>query len=214
MRVPQPEGTRGSLKWLQRAVARRPDLLQPQGLPVIRWLSPLAEDDFAEYRDASFLKLLGLAHLTPALAVFWPARGPQWDALGLCAAGPVLVEAKAHLGEFNSPASQAGAVSMARIRAAFAAMQADLGLAPGADWTRSTYQYANRLAHLWWLRLQGVDAHLLFVSFIGDEERQGPRSADAWHLAFRDADRQLGIPQDHPILRNVHHVLPDVVALI
>ncbi|MCW5718337.1 MAG: hypothetical protein KIS68_10955 [Bauldia sp.] len=102
MRIPQPLGTRGSLRWVQIAINRHPDLLEA-ALPGIRWLSPLAADDYAEYRDGSFLRLVGLDSLTPKLKGFWPTRGPQWDALGLMGTAPVLVEAKAHLREFISP---------------------------------------------------------------------------------------------------------------
>lgn len=35
MRVIQPEGRRGSLKWIQQAVEYTPDLLQPTDLPGI-----------------------------------------------------------------------------------------------------------------------------------------------------------------------------------
>ena len=215
MRVPQPEGTKGSLKWLQRAVERRPDLLALPGLPDIRWLSPLRADDFAEYRDAAFLERLGRGHLAPELATFWPRGGPQWDALGLAGDRPVLVEAKAHVGEFLSPASQAGPASQARIEAAFAAVQADLGALPRADWTRVFYQYANRLAHLWWLHRQGVAAQLCFVSFRGEADPgiAGPEHAETWEAVFALADHVLGLPARHRLSRHIHHLTPPVAAL-
>lgn len=45
------------------------------------WLSPLQDDDYAEYRDAEFLHRLGLDELVPSLKQFWPRSGPEWDAL-------------------------------------------------------------------------------------------------------------------------------------
>ena len=297
MRVAQPEGTRGSLKWMQRAVAWRPDVLQPGALPPLDWVSPLAWDDFAEYRDAAFLARLGLDGLAPALAAFWPRRGPQWDGLARFDGGVVLAEAKAHLAEFDSPASAAGATSAAQIAAAFAKVQADLqhgpavldsefavsetsspavsvgvmpvpeksdpslkGLrepasatprqtaaSPGvADppaahpippghaplsrqttmaapqgkhppdpprWDRVYYQYANRLAHLWFLRAQGVDAHLLLIGFLGDTERGGPSDAEDWHAAYSRADAALGLPRRHALTPFIHHLSPDTAVL-
>ena len=69
-----------------------------KGARSITWRSPLRSDDFAEYRDADFLKVVGLEEWSGALAEFWPQRGPQWDALGVSNQGDVLlVEAKAHL---------------------------------------------------------------------------------------------------------------------
>ena len=213
VRVEQPFGSRGSLKWLQRAIANRPDLLRPRGLPEIVWRSPLAEDSFAEYRDAAFLDRLGLGRLTLGLAAFWPRRGPQWDALGTTVAGPVLVEAKAHLREFFSPGTQARGASQERITAAFAAVRADLGVPADTDWCRQFYQYTNRLAHLWWLRQHGVAAELLFVSFIGDGDMDGPRHAETWQAAFDTADYALGLPRRHALSQHVHHVMPDVSLL-
>lgn len=210
MRVIQPEGRRGSLKWIQRAVEYSPDLLQLTDLPGITWLSPLRADGFAEYRDGALLGLLGLSHLSATLREFWPRRGPQWDALGMTRQGPVLVEAKAHLREFLSPPTQARGVSRARIEAAFRAVQDDLGIRPRASWAEVYFQYANRLAFLWWLRRQGVDAKLLFVSFLGDADIGGPESAEAWHAAFSAADHALGLPKRHELAAHVHHVLPDV----
>lgn len=213
MRVVQPEGTRGSLKWIQRAVARRPDLIQPDSLPRIRWVSPLADDQFAEYRDDAFLERLGLGRLSAELAAFWPARGPQWDALGLAGGEPVLVEAKAHVSEFRSPPTQAGAVSRARIEAAFGKVKDALGAPSTADWSGAFYQFANRLAHLWWLRSMGVPAHLVFVDFLHDQEMRGPSEPGEWDAAFAVAADVLGLPKDHPLTPYVHHVRPDTRLL-
>ena len=213
MRVAQPEGTRGSLKWVQRAVADRPDLLQPSGMPPIEWLSPLRSDDFAEYRDGAFLERIGQSRLKPALAEFWPARGPQWDALGRAGSEVILVEAKAHLREFFSSPTQAKGNSLVRISAAFSAAKAALGADDRSDWTRCFYQLANRTAHLWWLRSNDVSAHLLLVGFLNDTEVKGPGSAETWRAVTDAAFNALGISGSHPLLRYVHHVTPDVTAL-
>jgi len=77
VRAVQKCGNKGSLKWLQRAIAAHPELLQPLNVPTIRWVSPLAEDEFAEYRDAAFLEQIGQAGLRDSLKQFWPALGPQ-----------------------------------------------------------------------------------------------------------------------------------------
>ncbi|PIP97521.1 MAG: hypothetical protein COW75_05530 [Rhodobacterales bacterium CG18_big_fil_WC_8_21_14_2_50_71_9] len=194
---------------MQRAVEQRPDLLQSDAAP-IRWLSPLRDDAFAEYRDEAFLERLGLGEHAPLLRAFWPARGPQWDALGWSAEGPVLVEAKAHIGEFLTPPTKAGAESLRRIAESLAAVQADLGAAPGCDWTARFYQYANRLAHLWWLHRIGVGGQLLFVSFLGDDDMGGPDEAATWQAAFRVADYALGLPARHALSRHIRHVTPHV----
>lgn len=214
MRVVQPVGTRGSLKWIQIAVARHSQVLQPAGLGPIDWVSPIAADDHAEYRDAAFLERLGIGHLGSSLKEFWPSRGPQWDALGLSGGSPVLVEAKAHLQEFASPGTKAGPASLERIRAALDIVRADLGVTTGADWSKSYYQFTNRIAHLWWLRANGVDAHLVFVNFLNDADIGGPPEASDWQRAYQEAETLLGLPADHRLRPFIHHVEPDVRMLV
>jgi hypothetical protein len=219
-RHPQPAGTRGSLKWIQRAVNAHPDVLDANILPTLEparslsWLSPLAKDDFAEYRDEAFLERLGLAHLTPALQAFWPRRGPQWDALALSDSGAVLlIEAKAHIDEMCSPGTAAGPASRAKIEAALAGVIAAACAAPKASWCDAFYQLANRFAHLHFLRAQGVEAWLVLVNFVGDADMRGPAARAEWDAAYRVALHVMGIPARSPLLRHVLHVYPDVTAL-
>jgi hypothetical protein len=213
MRVLQPVGERGSLMWLQRSVALRPDLLQPADLAKIKWLSPTIADNLAEYRDGAFLERIGQSRLSPALSEFWPKRGPQWDALGVAGASPVLVEAKAHLDELRSPSTAASAASRSKIERAFATVQHALGISDGPVWTARYYQYANRLAHLWWLRQNGVDAKLLLVGFVGDTTMRGPSAPQAWEQAYKMADAALGLSGPNELSPHVLHVYPDVSLL-
>jgi hypothetical protein len=222
VRVVQPEGSKGSLKWIQRAVNSRAAVLEAPILKVLsdagqtEWRSPLASDDLAEYRDAAFLEALGLGVLSAQLAQFWPQRGPQWDALGLTDAGHfLLVEAKAHIGEFCSPASQASEESLAKIRDAMAVTAKVLGARheDAERWCGRFYQYTNRLAHLVWLREQGVEAILVKVGFCGDGEMHGVTTPEAWAAAYKVADFALGVPRRHRYSRHIIHVCPDVNAL-
>src|SRR3989442_308460 len=105
-RFTQKPGARGSQKWLQLVVNRAPHLLDhalagPLNLLAtdkIAWLSPKKDDDHAEYRDEAFLTKVGVQPDRIPLSAFWPARGPQWDALGRTSRGePLLVETKAHI---------------------------------------------------------------------------------------------------------------------
>src|SRR5262245_53859802 len=108
MRIEQPPGERGSLKWIQRLVRSHTRALNTQiqkagALPVgieLKCVSPLIEDSFAEYRDADFLGRIGQSRLAKQMRDFWPNRGPQWDALATEESGRVyLFEAKAHSAE-------------------------------------------------------------------------------------------------------------------
>ena len=219
MRVTQPPGARGSLKWIQRAVAERwPALEAPIVEPLgggasVVWVSPLADDDHAEYRDAAFLARLRLSHLDGALAAFWPTRGPQWDALALVdGRKPILVEAKSHIAEFRTPATGAGATSRAHIARSLAEVAVALGSAHGGRWPDQFYQFANRLAHLFFLRSNGVDAYLLLVGFLNDTEMDGPTSAEAWQAAYRVAGHALGLRHRHSLRPYILHAHPSVTA--
>ncbi len=218
-RVRQPSGTKGSLKWIQRAVNERPELLQAAlggrlGGSRITWCSPLISDEFAEYRDAAFLAQLGLAHLADELKAFWPCRGPQWDALGRTDRDDLLlVEAKAHIGEMFSPPTAAGPASLAVIDRALVGVAEHLGAEPKAPWTQCFYQYANRLAHLYFLRSHGLPAWLVLLSFTGDAEVGSPRSGEAWEAAYSVMDHVMGLRTGHRLARYVLHVHIDVAEL-
>jgi hypothetical protein len=220
MRVAQPEGKRGSLKWIQRAVNANPSVLNNPilariGATRIEWLSPLTSDNYAEYRDRQFLDRLELSHLHQKLRDFWPARGPQWDALGRSDADDVLlIEAKAHIDELCSPSSASTGESRARIEAALARTAGVLGAAPRAPWIDVFYQLANRIAHLHFLRANGVKAWLVLVNFVGDSEMDGaPGSAAAWEAAYRVVHHVMGLGARHALARQIVHVYPGVAEL-
>ncbi|MEO5589385.1 MAG: hypothetical protein ABIS03_07345 [Gemmatimonadaceae bacterium] len=203
-RVPQYAGTRGSLKWIQRLVELNPSVLTDAiraGIGeapdwTVDWVSPRQRDQWAEYRDAGFLLQLDLPGLIPDLKAFWPPGGPQWDALGKTSGktsgkGVVLVEAKAHLDELTSNCG-AGEKSRIRIDAALALTKTKLSAPDGADWTYRYYQYANRLAHLEFLRSKGVRSWLVFLYFYGDAEMGGPMSPEEWTEQLGAVYRYLG----------------------
>ena len=219
-RIAQPLGGRGSLKWIQHYVNKAPHVLDCEilhyipGSRSISWKSPLVSDDYAEYRDGDFLNLLGLDRLQAELAGFWPRRGPQWDALALSAQGDViLVEAKAHIPELRSPASQANETSLEKIRIALAEASAEFGAPPGTLWHGEFYQLANRLAHLYFLRKHGVPAWLALVNFIDDADMRGPKNKADWESAYLAANSALGLSQKAPLLAHVVHIYPKVGAL-
>jgi hypothetical protein len=217
-RVPQVHGEKGSLRWIQWAIAERwpsletPILARAGSGQIINWKSPLEADGYAEYRDGAFLDLLGLSHLRQPLTDFWPDRGPQWDALAqLDGGGVLLVEAKAHIGELCSPGSAAGAASLARIAARLDEVAEALGAsATRAPWTTHFYQLANRIAHLHFLRSSGVDAWLVLVNFLSDPDMGGPETEEAWEAAYAVAWHVMGLGKRHALSRYIIEVYPDI----
>ena len=172
----------------------------------IEWVSPLASDQYAEYRDQAALEVLGVSSLAVPLNQLWPACGPQWDALGKTEqSGVVLVEAKAHVGELLSGPSRAlNPESAARIGAALEAAVAWFGANPRVPWNGPLYQYANRLAHLYFLQqVCGIPAVLAFVYFAGDRDMMGPDSQEEWRGAIALAQRLLGLSSLPPSVVDV-----------
>ena len=218
MRIEQPLGKRGSLKWIQSLVTTHPRALNEQlqqvgALPAgseLEWASPLREDAFAEYRDADFLEQIGHPQLAKKLCDFWPNRGPQWDALATEKSGRVyLFEAKAHAAEMAS-SCQAGPASRQKIERACAAAKQILRADPSSDWLDGYYQYANRLAHLGFLREHGVEAWLVFLYFTSDVEMAGPASQSEWQPFIAAAHRHLGLKEHAPWVASVFQPITDI----
>lgn len=206
MRKIEPGPARGSLRWIRQAVNLRTELLNSEiirasKLPArtaIEWVSPLASDDYAEYRDQSFLNLLGIQLNTIPLSDFWPRLGPQWDGLARTANGQVLlIEAKANIPEIVTPGTAASPASKKHIERSLEETKKFLGVDPSIPWSGKLYQYANRMAHLYLLReLNGFPAWLVFVYFIGDEDTNGPKSVDEWKAALAVAKGVLGLTRN------------------
>lgn len=197
-RVPQGRKPRGSQRWLQALVNDFPDVLDAAiGIGSVTWRSPLANDDYAEYRDDEALRRLGIQLPRRSLDSFWPRGGPQWDALGRARSGEaILVEAKAHVGELFSGATDATGASAAKIRASLAEVMDGLHAKPGLDWSSRFYQYTNRLAHGYLLHhLNQVPCRLVFLYLIGDSEMKGPETKAEWEAAIRVLHEALGLPR-------------------
>jgi len=194
-RFSQKKATRGSQRWIQFLVNERPDILNKRiGLGRINWLSPIKSDKYAEYRDETFLDLLGIELKKRPLSDFWPKGGPQWDALGISESGEkILVEAKAHIPEIFS-SSKASPKSLKLIRASLAETSSAFKAKRGIDWSQHFYQYTNRLAHAYLLKkLNGIPTRLLFIYFIGDTYMKGPETESEWQAAIKVLHEALGI---------------------
>lgn len=207
-----PAANRGSRRWLQVLVNCRPEIIgdavaqRLHELPDdIDWLSPLWEDQYAEYRDQSFFdRIKGSMYFRPTLqrqqplAEFWPRFGPQWDALAVTDKSQILlVEAKAHIPEMVTAPSQArGEQAQQQIRDSLNRVKNFVNSKAPADWSTNFYQYANRLAHLYWLReINGYDAYLVNLYFLNDREMNGPASVAEWQAAIKLQQVSLGLRQ-------------------
>jgi hypothetical protein len=161
----------------------------------IKWLSPLKNDGYAEYRDKAFVELLGIDLPKCKLSEFWPRGGPQWDGLGRADDGTVfLVEAKAHISETISHLAAKSPISERKILASLQQTKDYLNVKTPNDWASPFYQYANRIAHLYLLRvLNGIPAYLVFVYFLKDEIMGGPKTEEEWIGALKLLHAYLGV---------------------
>ena len=220
VRAVEKKDARGSLKWIRVAVNETPELFNSRiasasTIPKddeIEWVSPLQDDEYAEYRDQDFLDRLGIRLPKTSLKEFWPNLGPQWDALGKTRNGRiVLLEAKANIPEVISPATGAGPKSKILIEKSISETQAFLGIDQDIPWTGKLYQYTNRLAHLYLLReLNGIDAYLVFAYFIGNEDVNGPKTVAEWKAALTVAKKVLGLGERHPLNKFVSDVFVNI----
>jgi len=220
MRAVETKEARGSLKWIRVAVNEHHELfnsyiLSASSIPKddeIVWVSPLQNDDYAEYRDQDFLDRLGIDLPNKRLRDFWPNLGPQWDALAKTKSGRIiLLEAKANVPEVVSPATGASPTSRELIEKSLSETKAFLGVDQDIPWAGRLYQFTNRLAHLYLLReLNGIDAYLVFTYFVGDDDVNGPKTVDEWKAALTVAKKVLGISERNPMSKFVSDVFVDI----
>jgi hypothetical protein len=159
------------------------------------WRSPLASQQYREYCDREFMAALGLEDYSNALVGgFWPRRGPNWDALARVALphpAVLLIEAKSHRSEMAS-CYGGGHESLKIIEAAFHKTQQWLQPPKHREWTSPFYQFANRLAHLYFLRKEcGLEAWLANVYFTDDPYY--PTSREQWDDWLLEVRFELGI---------------------
>ncbi len=204
----------------------------------VEWL------DFGFYPNLKFfdVELQGLGFLNDAgepqyAAVFekwrkefWPQSGtpPNWDAVGWLITGDkkrelILVEAKAHTGELKNPrgcgARDEG--SRGQIEKALAETIKDLEASKSVeDWCGEYYQYANRLATLYFLDKNKVPARLLLIYFCGDTFPDGhlakgdecPQDKNGWKKALTEQDERLGLPSNHRLAPYIHKIYLSVTG--
>jgi hypothetical protein len=121
------------------------------------------------------------------------------------------MEAKANHPEFTgSPCgARTGSDARKRIEHSLGKVKAHLGVHRHFSWMGSYYQYANRLAALYFLNKHKIPARLVFVYFTNDcfpDRRPCPADAARWSELFRARELTLGLLSNHPLSAQTHHV--------
>jgi hypothetical protein len=214
--------TKGSQKWIQVLVNNKTDIINnliktSLHLPLeeeIYWRSPLATDDYAEYKDEAFLHALKIQSLKSKLSDFWPRSGPRWDALARSSDGKLfLVEAKSHITELISDFNGSNSQSIEKIANSLNKTKERFGVNGSHDWTKNFYQYANRIAHVNFLRENGYEAWIVNVYFLNDSDMDGPNTKEEWMGAIRLLHRCLGL-EKHLLSKSIIDVFIDVNSLM
>jgi hypothetical protein len=112
-----------------------------------------------------------------------------------------------------SPPTQASANSRDQIQTALAETTRACNAEPRSAWTDLFYQLANRIAHLYFLRRQGIPAWLVLVNFVGDTEMDGPLSEREWTAAYQVVHHAMGLGVRHPLSRFIIAAYPSVTEL-
>lgn len=154
---------------------------------------------------------------------FWPQTGNMhnWDAVGVrkTDAGEeyLLVEAKAHIKELNTKCGARDQRSIQIIEEALRATRKEFGAdeTKASNWLNRYYQYANRLAVLYFMREHDIPAHLVFICFLGDSfparsNIKCPKTEAPWHKALADVHKRLGLSDAGLYKERVHHLYPPI----
>ena len=124
------------------------------------------------------------------------------------------MEAKAHVGEIESKCGATHPVSQQKIHLALekTGRGFDSQSEPVENWLEPYYQYANRLAVLYFLMKEcdpAVNVHLLFIYFYGENRENAicPRNEQEWLPKLQEMNARLGVNKDCESAQRVHSLL-------
>lgn len=175
-----------------------------------------------EWKGLDFLTTVvdSEAPIFEAWQEFWPQSGNvhNWDAVARGRFGQpafwLLVEAKAHTEEIRSDCGAKSPASRGRITRAMRRTQNSLNVQDRApeDWLNTYYQFANRLATLYFLTEQGLHARLLFVYMCGDKNPGAdcPATRAEWQQPLQKQEAALGLQNADLPAHGVHKLFVDV----
>ena len=216
-RKPYKEETHGSQKDLQLLANKYPELLDLELSEILHktikliWHSPLESDEYAEYVDQDFINRLGIKEkICLPLSDFWPKRGSNWDGLATDGSMVFIMEAKAHISEKKIESTGASQKSLNLIEESLQKTKDFLNVTSDISWCKDNYyQYANRIAHLYYLReINHLDAHLLFIYFLNDNLGNNETKAD-WEHAIDEVYNSLKLKRKNNLSNYIHHVFID-----
>ena len=196
---------------------------------LIQWLdfgfskenAPLRDDK--EFLGVEFIKD---SQVQEKWKSFWATTGnsQNWDAVGKIHFDThdewLLVEAKSYTGELKSNCGATKPTSKQKIFSALEkTSQAFCNRTePVKNWLENYYQYANRLAVLYFLMKEcvpQVNARLLFIYFYGEnrENLECPQNEQEWLPAIQAMNDWLGMDKSCELAKRVHSLFLPVNPL-
>ena len=164
-----------------------------------------------EQREWQGIEFIHQSNVRAAWSGFWPTTGNSqcWDAVGKRSSGEqdewILVEAKALERELIGSGCQATDPGRKQIAQALLQTYNCISCTNHATipspfdkaWFGSYYQYASRLAVLYFLQLQGISARLVNIYFTKEIHigwNDCPQSAAGWDMSLDTLYSALGLP--------------------
>jgi hypothetical protein len=150
---------------------------------------------------------------------FWPKRGNRsWDGVARCNEEWLLFEAKANAAELFSPGTGASTGSLKQIIDAFDEAKRYLAVPAETVWQQSYYQYANRIAVLYFLNIIAkIPARLVFLYFVGDvfpDGRACPQNEPEWRPLISQCHSVLKLPHSHQLSDRIHELFVPAVRCL
>lgn len=184
-------GKKGSKFWVQTIINSdmKIELERQIGIGKINWVSPLAKDNYVEYKlnQDYIVELIGIPKSSYN---FWPANQPQWDAIGMTENTIVLAEGKAHIGELKSSLSARKEESKMLICETMKKVFNECYIRGDFEkWKRNYYQLGNRLTFLnimnELVKIDGRQVKLVLLNIVNDPTHI-PTSEVEWENSYSD----------------------------
>jgi hypothetical protein len=180
----------------------------------ITWLYP-APGVAEEPKDLTFVEFT--EQQLKQWHAFWPSPGNRsWDGVARCNGEWLLFEAKANETELCSQGTSASPPSLLRITRALNEVELFLGVPSETVWHERYYQYANRLAALYFLNVvANIPARLVFLYFTGDvfpDGRPCPQNEQEWRLLITRCHAELKLPERHKLSDRTHDVFVPIIG--
>lgn len=207
-KIINPEKLEGSLKQIRNLINQNPLVINhlianesgDDSFFDINWKSPIFVDNYAGYSDSDYLERVGISDVKLPLAEFLPLTGLLWNGLGVADEKVIVLEAKSSVDELRGKCYSCDINAPKLIGSSLKSTQNYLQVDESNDWMGEYYDYTAKIANLYYLReLNGVDAYLTCVYFVGDGSEGMPSKISEWKENIVKRNCKLGLSKEHKL---------------